>query len=86
VALAQAKGDLVRQMELARRFVKDKSLPVGEVIRAATFFLNLAIKLDRQACKNTQVSKRPTHRVIRSTPEAIAARVARVGKKLDRTE
>ena len=60
-ALEKAKGDPGRQLELAGEFVRDKTLSVDELVRAATFMWRLCIRLDRAGRRR---QKRATFRVV----------------------
>jgi hypothetical protein len=66
LVLDQAKGDPVRQLRLAAQLMHDQSLPIDDVIRAATFIWKLAIRLDRNGHRRT---KPAAFRVVRVTAE-----------------
>jgi hypothetical protein len=73
LALEQARGDPLRQLELARQFRDDESLPVADRIRAIHFIWKLALTLDRQPSRRL---KRVTFRVVSATPEEMRARMS----------
>ena len=74
-ALEQAKGDPLRQVQIAAQFARDKSLPVSELCRAANFLLELVYRLERKA--QTRKRRRPTFGVVRATVDEIAPHLAR---------
>jgi hypothetical protein len=65
LALEQAKGDPLRQLEIARQCRDDESLPVSKRLRAINFLLKLA-RLDREESRHPNGA---AFRVMRRMPE-----------------
>jgi hypothetical protein len=57
------------------RFVRDKSLSVGELCRAAHYLLDLLRRLERKAGTQSRPRQRATFRVVRATAEEMAAKM-----------
>jgi hypothetical protein len=63
-ALDQARGDLLRQVRLAGRFIRDKSLPVGELCRTGYFLLEVLRRHERKAYKQRHPRMGSSFRVV----------------------
>ena len=50
-AIGQAQGDPLRQVEILGQFIRDKSLPVRERVRAAHYLIDLVLRLERKVRK-----------------------------------
>lgn len=68
-ALQAARGDPLRQVELASQFLRDRALSVGELVRVAVFLANLVHRLERRPAGK----KAPAFRVVRRTSDALSA-------------
>jgi hypothetical protein len=75
-AIDQARGDPLRQVRLVGQFIRDKSLPVSELCRAAYFLLDVLRRHDRKAWRQTHERKRPSFRVVSATVAEITAHLA----------
>ena len=75
-ALEDARGDLLRQVRVAGQFVRDKSLPLDELIRAGNFLLDVLRRHDRKARKHGRPHQRTGFKVVSATADEMAAKVA----------
>jgi hypothetical protein len=76
-ALERARGDPVRQVRLLGGFLHDKSLSVGELCRAGNYLFDLLCRLEREAGKQRRPRQRAGFRVVSTTAEEQAAKLAK---------